>query len=87
MTIEIALPYLAGLLGVPIVNFLKSQFNIYGQAAVWLTFVVSLGLAVGAILLTGGFNGEDLIADLAKVFAVATAAYKLLPAPIANLGA
>ncbi len=86
MTIEVFLPYIAGLVGVPVVNFLKTRFNLAGDAAVWLTGAVSLVLAVASILLTGGFAGEDLVADLTKVFAVATVAYKLLPAPIANLG-
>lgn len=87
MTLEIVLPYLAGLVGVPIVNFLKTKLNLYGASAVVLTFVVSLALAIASILLTGGFAGEDIVADLTKVFAVATAAYKLLPEPIASLGA
>ena len=87
MTIEILLPYLAGLLGVPVVNFIKSRFNLSGQSAVYLTVAVSALLAVASILLTGGFKGEDFVADLTKVFAVATAAYKLLPKPLAQLGA
>jgi len=87
MTLEILLPYLAGVVALPIINILKARFALGGDAAVLLSFFVSLALAAAAIALTGGFGGEDLMADVAKVFAVATIAYKLLPAPIANLGA
>jgi hypothetical protein len=87
MTLEILLPYLAGLLGVPVVNFIKVRFGLAGSASVYLSLGVSVALALGALALTGGFTGADLPANIAIAFAVAQAAYKLLPSGFSQLGA
>lgn len=70
--------YLAGLVGVPVVNFLKVQFNLSGKPAMFLAIGVSVVLAAFALAVTGGFDASDLLGAASKVLATATVVYKLL---------
>ena len=80
---EQILYWLAGGLGVPLVNALKTLLGVEGKAAVWLTAAVSAALALLAYLLaqpsgTKDFSPEQLFAAFGQVLAAATLAYKLL---------
>ena len=80
---EQAIYWLVGAVGVPLITWLKGQFNLEGKAAVWLTLAVSALLAAGALLLSqeltlADFTPENLLAALGQVLAAATLAYKLL---------
>jgi hypothetical protein len=75
--------WLAGGLGVPMVNALKSLLGLEGKAAMWLTAPVAALLGCAAVLLTKGFSlssltPEQLFAAFGQVLAAATLAYKLL---------
>lgn len=78
MKLEVFIPWIAGVVGVPVVNWLKQRFNLQGRGAVILTVAVSVLLAVAALLFTGGFSGENVLANAAIVFSTATLIYKLL---------
>ena len=78
LSLEALLPYLAGLIGVPVVNWLKEKLGASGKGAVLLAYAVSLILAVVALALAGELSGVDLLEDGAKAFAAATILYKLL---------
>ncbi|HKJ26666.1 MAG TPA: hypothetical protein VJ965_03425 [Anaerolineales bacterium] len=80
---EQALYWLAGAIGVPVIDWLKAQFGLSGKAAVWLTLAVSAVLAAAALFLSqelslADFTPENLLAALGQVLAAATLAYKLL---------
>jgi len=80
---EQAIYWLVGAVGVPLISWLKGQFNLGGKAAVWLALAVSAVLAVAALLLSqeltlADFTPENLLAALGQVLAAATLAYKLL---------
>ena len=82
---EQILYWLAGGLGVPLVNALKAWLGVEGKAAVWLTAAVSAALALLAYLLAQpsgwrDFSPEQLFAAFGQVLAAATLAYKLLSA-------
>lgn len=78
MTLEQLLPWLAGVLGVPLVNAIKNWLGLEGKAAVALTALVSLLIAAGALAISGGLSGENVLEFGAKVLATATLVYKLL---------
>jgi hypothetical protein len=80
---EDLLYWLAGGLGVPLINWLKQVFGVRGKAAMWLTALVALILALPAMLLTRQIDPEDvspekLPAVFAQVLTAATLVYKLL---------
>ena len=80
---EQAIYWLVGAVGVPLISWLKAQFNLSGKAAVWLALGVSAVLAVAALFLSqeltlADFSPENLLAALGQVLAAATLAYKLL---------
>lgn len=80
---EQAVHWLAGALGVPLINWLKGQLGLAGKAAMWLTLGVSAVLGALSLLLTrefswAGLTPEDLLAALGQVLAAATLAYNLL---------
>lgn len=80
---EQAIYWLVGAVGVPLITWLKGQFNLSGKAAVWLALAVSAVLAVVALFLSqeltlADFTPENLLAALGQVLAAATLAYKLL---------
>lgn len=77
MSLEEALPYLAGGLAIPVLHWVKGALNISGKVVVVLAVIISGALAFGAIWFFG--EGFDLMADGAKAFAAATVIYKLLP--------
>lgn len=86
-SVIVLVPVLAGAIGVPLVNFIKAQFNLDGLKALWLTFGVSVALAIVALLITGSFAipAGDPLAIVAKViewvgvvFATATLIYKAI---------
>ena len=80
---EQILYWLAGGLGVPLVNALKHVFGVDGKAAVWLTAAVAAVLGLLATLLGKGFDlasmtPEQIFAAFGQVLAAATLVYKLL---------
>jgi hypothetical protein len=80
---EQAIYWLAGAVGVPLITWLKGQFDLSGKAAVWLALAVSALLAVAALFLSqeltlADFTPQNLLAALGQVLAAATLAYKLL---------
>lgn len=80
---EQVLYWLAGGLGVPLVNGLKLWLGMEGKAAVWLTAAVAALLATIAVLITEAthraeFAPEQLFAAFGQVLAAATLAYKLM---------
>lgn len=77
--------WLAGGLGVPLVNALKGWFGLQGKAAMWLTAAVAAVLGGAAVLLTKNFSFAELQPDqffaaFGQVLAAATLAYRLLAA-------
>jgi len=77
--------WLAGGLGVPLVNALKGRFGLEGKAAMWLTAAVAAVLGLAATLLTRQFSlanltPQQLFAAFGQVLAAATPAYKMLVA-------
>lgn len=80
---EQILYWLAGGLGVPLVNGLKKFFGLEGKAAMWLTVGVSAALGLAASLLSRQIGATSLepqhvLAAIGQVLAAATLAYKLL---------
>ncbi|MCW5874166.1 MAG: hypothetical protein KIS88_05920 [Anaerolineales bacterium] len=80
---EQTLYWLVGVLGVPLVNWLKQRWGLYGRAALWLTTAVAAVLGLLASLLsqrigTGSLEPQELLAAFGQVLAAATLAYKLL---------
>lgn len=74
---------LAGAVGVPLTNALKNQLGLSGKPAVWMTFGVSIVLAVVALLLSGAITfaemtPEKAVSMIGLVFTTATLAYKLI---------
>jgi hypothetical protein len=83
---EQILYWLAGGLGVPLVNGLKEWLGIEGKTAVWLTAAVAALLATIAVLVTDAaklaeLTPEQLFAAFGQVLAAATLAYKLMAKP------
>jgi len=76
MDFDTVLPYLAGIVGIPIINLAKGRLNLPTKGVVVLSVVVSAALAVGAVAFFS--DGFDVLADGAKAFAAATIIYKLL---------
>jgi hypothetical protein len=81
--LEQILYWLAGALGVPLVNALKGWLGLQGKAAMWLTVAVAALLGLAACLLSrqldaGSLQPERLLAAFGQVLAAATLAYKLL---------
>lgn len=82
---EQILYWLAGGLGVPLVNGFKTVFGIQGKAAVWLTAAISAVLAAVAVVISEAANWnelgpEQLFSAFGQVLAAATLVYKLLTA-------
>ena len=76
MDLEAFLPYIAGAVAIPVINFAKEKLNLAGRWVIALSVVLSAALAYVAVVLFGdGFNLEE---DLTKAFAAATIIYKLL---------
>jgi hypothetical protein len=80
---EQAIYWLTGVVGVPMIQWLKTQFGWQGTMAVWLTNAVAVILALVALLFSEQLNWQDFsagnfIAVFGQVLAVATIAYKLL---------
>jgi hypothetical protein len=80
---EEGLNWLVGAVGVPVIQWMKSQFNLEGRQAVWLTVSVSVILAVAVLLAEeemalSDFTWANLAAVFGQVLAAATLAYKLL---------
>ena len=77
MNLTDALPFLAGAVAIPIVNYAKSNLNLSGKPALILSVGVSAALGIGAVAFFGE-NGFDLLRDGTAAFAAATVIYKLL---------
>ena len=78
MDINVFLPWIAGVVGFPIINFVKSKLGAESKYAVIVAIAVSVVLAAVVLFITGGFTGENFLANVAIVFSTATAVYKLL---------
>ncbi|MBN2503158.1 MAG: hypothetical protein JXB38_20440 [Anaerolineales bacterium] len=80
---EQLLYWLAGGVGVPLIQWLKKAFGLDGIPALWVTLGVSIALAVAALFITRQLSLDDftpmnLLAVFGQVVAAATVAYKLL---------
>jgi hypothetical protein len=83
-SVLLLIPILVGSVGVPLVNWLKKTLGWVTDADriknVWLTFGVSLGLAILSLLITQSFapigGPETLVTWLGLTFTVATLIYK-----------
>jgi hypothetical protein len=80
---EEALYWLAGAIGVPLVQWLKEVIGAQGKSAVWLTVAVAVILSIAALFLSqelalSDFTLPNLVAVFGQVLAAATLAYKLL---------
>ena len=80
---EQSLYWLAGAIGVPVIQWIKKTMKIEGQAALWLTIGVSLILAVASIFINneispGNLSPENILGVFGQVLAAATLAYKFL---------
>jgi hypothetical protein len=82
----VLIPVFVGAIGVPLVQFLKGKLNWEGEKALWLSFGVSVILAIGALILTGSFSippefapvdiAGKVVEWIGVVFATATMIYK-----------
>ena len=82
----VLIPVFVGAIGVPLVQFLKGKLNLEGEKALWLSFGVSVILAIGALILTGSFSippefapidiAGKVVEWIGVVFATATMIYK-----------
>lgn len=75
--------WLAGGVGVPLIQALKKALGLEGRAALWLTVAVSAVLGLAALLLTraltaADFTPEGALAAFGQVLAAATLAYNML---------
>ena len=80
---EQAIYWLAGGIGVPLIQWLKNKLGVKGKAAVWLTLGVSVLIAVGALVFSdeialGNLTAAGILAVFGQVLAAATLAYKFL---------
>lgn len=77
---EQALYWLAGAVGVPVIQWLKKSLKVEGKSAMWLTVGVSVLVAVVALFISDGFemNPENVFAVFGQVLSAATLAYKFL---------
>jgi hypothetical protein len=81
ITLETLIPWLAGAIGVPVVNWLKTRLGWSGRAAVVLAAAVSVVLAGVALLATGeAISPAALLDNFGAVMAAATLIYKLITA-------
>ena len=78
MDFQDVLSLLAGAVGVPVINFLKGKLNLSGNAALALSLVVSVALAIAAISASGEFSPDGLFAIGAQVFAASQIVYRLI---------
>lgn len=88
---DILISVLAGAVGVPLVNLLKKEFHLVDEAAMLLTFAVSILLGIAALFISGQLTGENFTAEnmastAGIVLSIATLVYKLIykPAPSAT---
>ena len=70
--------FIAGILA-PYITELLKRGQVEGKKALWLAFVVSVVLAIGALLVTGGLSVSDptqFAGAAGAVFSLATIIYK-----------
>jgi hypothetical protein len=72
-----------GLIGVPIVDWVKGKLNVDGKLAVLLTVIVSIALGFGVAFTSGQISGDIVSVDQVSqgsitVFAFATLFFKAL---------
>ncbi len=80
---EQLLYWLAGGIGMPLIQALKTALGLEGRAALWLTAAVSAGLGLAALFFTrsltlADFTPQNVLAAFGQGLAAATLAYKLL---------
>jgi len=81
--IEFIVPIVLGVLGMPLIQWIKQKLGIEDRWALLLALGVSFALAVGALALAGAFSGLVWSADAffkmsGLVFSAAQLAYRLL---------
>jgi hypothetical protein len=74
---------LIGLIGVPIVDWVKGKLGVDGKLAVLLTVIISIGLGIAVAFSNGALTGDIVSVDQvaqgsAVVFAFATMFFKAL---------
>jgi len=79
--IMLVITAISGLLGVPIIQFVKKQFNLKDKPALAIATGVSLALGLVVVILGGEFAGADLNLEnvggaFTAVFTFATIVYK-----------
>jgi len=77
----LVLNMVAGLLGVPIMQFIKGMFNIEGKQAMFVTVGVSVVLSIMVYFATGAWVSDlpvynQILQGVGVVLATATAFYK-----------
>ncbi len=80
---DILISVLVGCLGVPLINLLKRRLKLVDEAALLLTFAVSLILGAAVLFMAGMLTGEsftpgNLAATLSMVFTTAGIIYRLI---------
>jgi len=83
------IPVLVGSIGIPVINWLKLQFGWTKPEDkpknLWLSFGVSMALAIIALLITGSFvpltGPNTFVAWISLAFTVATLIYKSMQPP------
>ncbi len=81
MNLDLVVQFVAGVVGIPVVNFLKNAFGLSGRAAVVLTAFVAFVLSAIAHLVVGdvAFGSlESVFSAFSIVFATATIIYKMV---------
>lgn len=72
---------LLGVIKVPFVDWLKKTVGLDGTSALILAYVVAIGVAVAALLvsgeLAGGFTLENFLASAATIIATAQFVYRI----------
>ncbi len=83
MELEQAIYWIAGGIGVPLIQWLKNKLSVSGKSALWLTVGISVAVAVAALYFSDGvafvdMNPAGILAVFGQVLAAATLAYKFL---------
>lgn len=81
--ITVLLGIITGLVGMPLIQYVKQLFGLEDKAAFGIASGVSILLGVGVAFANGAFTGQgtdlnSIIASVSLVFTTATAFYKVL---------
>ncbi len=76
---EELIPWAVGVIGVPVVGWLKGRLGWNGKQALWLTAGVSVCLAIGVLIYSGDLTTAEISwANVAGVFGVVFSAATLV---------